>query len=447
VIDPSLAEELLWILSASGAEFAEVYAQESATLSVSREGRSAAVVESGAESGVSLLVEREGLLRSAGVAGASPGILREVARRMAAESVSDAPPPAGAATEGRPGPEPFGPDELEALLDAGEEAARAADPRVANYGGVAASWASRVLRLDSLGSRMQRDEGRVTVYHRALARDGAEARQGTRVLRTEGALPTAAASADLAAEAARGASLALEARPCPEGVLPVVLSPQAAGLLFHEALGRLLEADTVLAGLSPFAGRLGETVGSPALTLRQAVPPGVVALDDEGFGVLPVALVERGGLTAFLTDRRTAARGGWPRTGSGRRESFRHLPLPRTGWLALEPGQGSLQSLLGGLELGLFIARLGAGEVDGTSGRFRFPAVEAFLVREGETAEPVAGAAVEGMCADLPRRFVRAGGRCEEHPGVSRKGGQAVPVCDRAPAVLLEALDVMRGKA
>jgi len=447
VVDPSLAEELLWILSASGADFAEVYAQESATLSVSREDRGAPLVESGAESGVSLLVEKDGQLRSAAVAGASAGVLREMARRMAAGSAAEPPPPAAPGADPAPGPEPFGPDELEGLLDAGEAAARAADPRVAGYGGVAASWASRVLRLDSLGARMQRDDGRVTVYHRVLARDGAEARQGARVLRTEGALPDAESSADLAAEAGRGAALALEARPCPEGVLPVVLSPQAAGLLFHEALGRLLEADTVLAGLSPYGGRLGETVGSAALTLRQVAPAGAGGLDDEGFETVPLALVERGVLKGFLTDRRTAARGCWPRTGSGRRESFRHPPLPRTAWLALEAGEGSLQSLLGGLEMGLFVARLGAGEVDGAVGRFRFPAVEAFLVREGEAAEPVAGAALEGLCTDLPRRLVRAGGRTESNPGVSRKGGQAVPVRDEAPAVLLEALDVMRGKA
>lgn len=444
MIEPTFAEELLGILKQEGAEFAEVYAQESGSLSLSAASGSPPAVERGSDGGVSLRVEVGGRQLFSAVGGHHPATLRAVARALTSgnaghggeEWTSDGP------THGLEAGDAGG---LEALLMAGEASARGADERVAGYSGVASAVVVDTLRHDSEGRRMARSERRVTLYQRVLAREGARGRQAARTLRAECGTPSEESAADQAAGAARNAILSLEAQPSPEGSFPVVLAPQAAGLLFHEALGRLLEADTVAGGGSPYGALLEQVIGSPALSLRQVPPPGA-PLDDEGFPVAEVTLVEQGELRALLTDRSSALRSGMPRTGNGRRESFRTPPCPRTSHLALGAGEGSLQSLLQEVEWGVYVTWLGAGEVDGVEGRYRFPAVEAFLIREGSLAEPLCEVVLAGECLELMRKVARTGQRTEVHPGLSRKGTQLVPVWDEAPAVLLEAMAVRRGR-
>lgn len=443
MIDPALAEELVEILKQGGADFAEVYAQESASLSLSAASGAPASVEREVDGGVGFRVEKAGRQLFSAVSGHHPASLKAAARALA--SGSPDPDAGGASSQGTSrGLEAGDPSALEILLAAGESAARGADERVVGYSGIASASVIETLRHDSEGRRMARSERRVTLYQRVLAREEGRGRQAARTLRAECGVPSEEGAADQAASAARNAALALEAQPSPEGTFPVVLAPQAGGLLFHETLGRLLEADAVAGGSSPYAGLLGHSIGSSALSLRQVPPPGA-PLDDEGYPVVEVALVEGGVLRSLLTDRAYALRMGVLRTGNGRRESFRTPPCPRTSHLALSAGEGSLQTLLQEMEMGIYVTWLGAGEVDGVEGRYRFPAVEAFLVREGLVAEPLAELVLAGECLDLPRRVSRTGQRTEVHPGLSRKGGQGVPVWDEAPALLLEGIQVRRG--
>jgi TldD protein len=72
---------------------------------------------------------------------------------------------------------------------------------------------------------------------------------------------------ELARHAADRALTKLRARPAPSGALPVVVGPGGGGVLFHEACGHGLEADLVAKSASVFAGRKGELVASPLVTL------------------------------------------------------------------------------------------------------------------------------------------------------------------------------------
>ena len=138
---------------------------------------------------------------------------------------------------------------------------------------------------------------------------------------------------DIARIAARRAITLLDARPAPSGKVPVVLSKGAGSVLFHEACGHGLEADHVQKDATVFAGRVGEAVASPLVTLvddgTYGREWGTIAIDDEGHAARRNVLIENGVLTDYLWDTVRSRKAGRAPSGSGRRESYRCLPMPR----------------------------------------------------------------------------------------------------------------------
>lgn len=89
-----------------------------------------------------------------------------------------------------------------------------------------------------------------------------------------------------AREALRQALVNLEAIPAPAGVMPVVLGAGWPGVLLHEAVGHGLEGDFNRKGTSVYAGRIGERVASPGVTIVDDGTldgrRGSLNIDDEG---------------------------------------------------------------------------------------------------------------------------------------------------------------------
>ena len=136
-----------------------------------------------------------------------------------------------------------------------------------------------------------------------------------------------------AREAVRGALVNLEAVDAPAGEMPVVLGPGWPGVLLHEAVGHGLEGDFNRKGLSAYAGRVGERVASPLVTVVDdgtlAGRRGSLNIDDEGTPTQCTTLIENGVLKGYLQDKLNAGLMGVAPTGNGRRESFAMLPMPR----------------------------------------------------------------------------------------------------------------------
>ena len=135
---------------------------------------------------------------------------------------------------------------------------------------------------------------------------------------------------DLARAAAGRALTKLAARPAPSGSVPVVIKQGSGGVLFHEACGHGLEADHIAKDVSVFAGRIGERVASPLVTLVDdgTMGPewGALAIDDEGHPAGRNVLIENGVLTDYMWDWLRARKEGRASSGNGRRESYQHLP-------------------------------------------------------------------------------------------------------------------------
>ena len=251
-----------------------------------------------------------------------------------------------------------------------------------------------------------------------------------------------------ATEAARQAIVQLNAIEAPAGELTVVLGPGWPGILLHEAVGHGLEADFNRKGTSAFSGRVGQQVASPLCTV---VDDGTIRnrrgslnLDDEGSVTQRNVLIENGILRGYLQDKLSSRIMGSPQTGSGRRESYAHIPMPRMTNTFLMPGESDPEDIIRSVSKGLYCANFGGGQVDITSGNFVFSASESYLIEDGHLTRPVRNATLIGNGPESLRHVSMVGSNLEldEGMGVCGKEGQSVPVGVGMPTIKIDKMTV-----
>lgn len=251
-----------------------------------------------------------------------------------------------------------------------------------------------------------------------------------------------------AREALRQALVNLEAIPAPAGVMPVVLGPGWPGVLLHEAVGHGLEGDFNRKGTSVYAGRIGERVAAPGVTIVDdgtlAGRRGSLNIDDEGTPTHCTPLIEDGVLVGYMQDSLNARLMGMTPTGNGRRESFAHLPMPRMTNTYMRAGEHDPQEMIRSVKRGLYAVNFGGGQVDITSGKYVFSATEAYLIEDGRITTPVKGATLIGNGPETMRKVTMIGNdlALDEGVGICGKDGQSVPVGVGQPSLLIEALTV-----
>jgi TldD protein len=250
----------------------------------------------------------------------------------------------------------------------------------------------------------------------------------------------------LCERAGRRAELMLSSRRVKAGVMTVVLSSSAGGTLIHEAVGHGLEADHAEEGLSIYSGRLGERVASPLITVIDdptlSSLYGSYQYDDEGTKAKPVVLIEKGILKDFLYDRYQALKWGKTSNGRGRRESFRHIPIPRMSNTFIAKGETPAEEIIKSLDKGLLVKKMGGGEVNPLTGDFVFEVREGYYVEGGEVLFPVKGATLVGNGPKVLEIIDLVGDDLNFDPGTCGKDGQGVPVSDGQPTLRIPELTV-----
>jgi TldD protein len=249
---------------------------------------------------------------------------------------------------------------------------------------------------------------------------------------------------ELARRAADRAITKLRARPAPAGEMTVVIGPGGGGVMFHEACGHGLEADLVAKGASVFAGRIGEQVASPLVTLvddgTMGGEWGCFTVDDEGRPAQRNVLIQDGVLVDYMWDGLRARKEGRPSSGNGRRQSYQHLPMVRMTNTYLVDGQSSPDEIVADTPSGVYIAHLGGGQVNTATGDFVFGMTEAYLIEDGQITEPLRegnlignGPAVLSNIDAVGNDFAMGA------PGTCGKDGQGVPVGDGVPTLRVSA--------
>jgi TldD protein len=246
--------------------------------------------------------------------------------------------------------------------------------------------------------------------------------------------------------AAQRAIALLDAAPVQGGAMPVVLAAEAGGTFVHEAVGHALEADAILEGMSWLEDRIGEQVASEKISVADdptlAMKNGSFPVDDEGVRGQRVLCIDRGVLVDYLYDRRTGLMLDARSNGKGRRESFRDRPVVRMSNTMILPSTDDPAAIVEDTDRGLYVVRMGGGEVDTLTGNFVFEVNEAYRIEHGQLGELVRGATLTGSAEEVLRSIDRVGSDLGFGIGVCGKDGQDVPISDAEPTIRVPSLVV-----
>ena len=440
LIDPAVAERVLARALANGGRFAEVFAERRHGLSMSIDESRLEAVQSGAEEGAGVRVVEGGTTYFAHVDGLDPADLEraagEAASALRGERTQARPLRAAMPATAHPiaqRPEDVAAERKASLLRELDDRARGLGGEIAQFTASYAEARREVTVANSDGLFSGDDRTRTRIGAQAVARRGETVETGAETLGAHRGFELLEDEpAAIAEQAARKALTLLDARPAPSGSMPVVVGGGFGGVLFHEMTGHGLEADHIQKGASVYTGKLGEQVAQPLLNAfddgRMPNEWGSDAIDDEGTPTQQTQVIEDGRLIAYLYDHLTAEREGAASTGNGRRESFRHLPLPRMTNTYIAPGEATPEAMIAEVERGFYAVSFAGGQVEPATGDFVFGVSEGYLIENGRVTAPCRGATLIGNCLEALAAIDAVGDDFFMKTGICGKGGQRVPV-------------------
>ncbi len=217
-----------------------------------------------------------------------------------------------------------------------------------------------------------------------------------------------------ARKAAETALLMLTAKECPSGVMPVVIGNGWGGVLFHESCGHPLESSSVAKGISCFSNnKIGDYIASPIVSaVDDSTMPGEwgsIDIDDEGNPGTKRLLIKNGKLNDYMIDDLNGRRMGRTGNGACRRQNYRYIPTSRMSNTYICNGKNTPEEIIAATKLGLYAVSFNGGSVDPTTGEFNFGCSEAYIIRDGKVAEPVKGATLIGKGFEILKNIDMVG--------------------------------------
>ncbi len=244
--------------------------------------------------------------------------------------------------------------------------------------------------------------------------------------------------------AAERALLMLNAGYIDGGQKPVVMGNGFGGVIFHEACGHPLETESIRRKASPFCNKIGEQIAHPSVTAIDdgTIPNmwGSLNIDDEGMEVKKTTLIENGILKCYMSDRVGAQEVGVERTGSGRRESYKYAPVARMRNSYIAPGSDSFDEMITSSEGGLYAKKMGGGSVNPATGEFNFAVEEGYLIKDGKIDKPVRGATLIGKGHEILTKISMVGDDLAHAAGMCGASSGSVPVTVGQPSLKVDSI-------
>jgi TldD protein len=459
-VDEAMLRRVMAELTSRGATHAEAYFQHARTNSISMEDGIVSRASSNIEQGVGLRV----------VVGDQVGFaftedLTEPAMIAAART-------AAAIASGSPGPRPeqlsfrpegrgyykvsvpwseVGVDQKLPRIQKVEALARAGDPAVKKVGVYWNDVEERVMVVNRDGRIVTDARPMATVYVTVTAEKGGVTQSHGANLAGRRGLDwfDDAALQKVARQAVERTMVLFDARRPPAGELPVILAAGASGILLHEAIGHGLEADFNRKGTSIYQAMIGKQIAPEFVTIVDDAlldnERGALNVDDEGNDTERTVLVENGVLRSYLHDQISADHYKLKPTGSGRRESYRHAPLPRMRCTYMMNGPHSREEVIAAVKgTGIIAETFTNGQVQIGAGDYTFYIKNGWLVENGKVTAPIKDVNIIGNGPESLRRITMAANDSKLDIGgwTCGKNGQGVPVSQGLPTVLVSKLTV-----
>jgi PmbA protein len=198
----------------------------------------------------------------------------------------------------------------------------------------------------------------------------------------------------------------------PKKKVPILLTPNAV-IMFWETIAAALNGKRVIEDSSPWSESLGEIVLSEKINISQQPDrePYSCPFDDEGTLTQTLALITKGKLERFYSDRATAKSLNLPSTGNGFRPSLGRYPTPDLVNLVIEAGAGSLEESISQIEDGILLDRILGGGAD-ISGDFSIDLDLGYRIRQGQIVGRVKDTMVAGNVYAALKQVLAVGGDC-----------------------------------
>lgn len=229
------------------------------------------------------------------------------------------------------------------------------------------------------------------------------------------------------------------------GTFDVILDPDLAGLLAHEAIGHACEADAIYNKQSILADKLGTKLAPSFINLVDNPDPtkenrfGGLYYDDEGFIAKNKELIKEGKLNEYITNTRYSQLMKINNNGGSRAETFNNNAIPRMTNTYFLPGNKTLNELIGTMKNGVLLSKGSGGQVDPALGTYQFGVKEANIIKNGKINETRVNLSFSGNILDSLKNIVDLSkAEKERSPGFCGKGGQTANVTCFGPYMLIK---------
>ncbi len=251
---------------------------------------------------------------------------------------------------------------------------------------------------------------------------------------------------DIGREAARQALVNIEAGYIDSGVYPVAIENGFGGVIFHESCGHSLEATSVAYGTSEFCGKKGQVIANEKVTAIDdgTIPNawGSLNIDDEGTPTQRKVLIEKGVLKRYMVDRFNGRRMNEPSSGSARRQSYAYTPTSRMTNTFIAAGDDSDADIIASIDRGLYCAKMGGGSVNPVTGEFNFAVTEAYMVENGRIGKAVRGASLIGRGSEILFDIDMVGPDMQTEQGMCGSSSGSIPTDVGQPLIRVRKITV-----
>lgn len=249
---------------------------------------------------------------------------------------------------------------------------------------------------------------------------------------------------NLAEENVDKAVLLSKAKPAPAGEMPVIINNSFGGVIFHEACGHGLETTSIEKNASVFCGKLGEKMAPDCIT---AIDDGTIKngwgslnIDDEGNLTQKTVLIEKGVLKSYLVDHMGSLKTGYAMTGSGRRQNYKFAPASRMRNTYIAAGTDKFEDMVKDVDYGLFAKTMGGGSVSPGTGDYNFQVREAYMIRNGKIEEVVKGACLIGRGIETLGKITKVSADLKIAAGMCGSVSGTIPAAVGQPQVLVSSI-------
>ncbi len=256
---------------------------------------------------------------------------------------------------------------------------------------------------------------------------------------------------EFATETSKSAVTMVDADEMVGGKMTVVVNNGFGGVLLHEACVHSLEATSVAKNASVFCGKLNQKIASDIVTAiddgSRCNQWGSLNYDDEGTPTQKNVLIENGVLKTYLVDFRNSRVMNHPITGSSRRQDFTYSPTSRMTNTFFAPGKDKFEDIIKNTKYGLFAKKMGGGSVNPATGEFNFAVNEGYMIEDGKITKPVRGATLVGSGAEILKNIDMISDNLEFGHGMCGSLSGSIPTDVGQPTIRVQNITVGgRGK-